>query len=115
MDTSNSANSADKQRYEIILSPDLGISPKAFADAWNENGETSELSQAQLSKSSGNAYSIFIIAILITVGTGVATGVISDRINKLLDKHANHPDKHMHMEYKKENDGTISIVIDTDE
>jgi hypothetical protein len=73
--------------YEIILSPDLGLSAEEFAAAWNATTEAHAIAEAHLSTSKGVQFDpILLLTIIITVTTGVATNVISDRINKLLEK-----------------------------
>jgi hypothetical protein len=43
----------DYQDYEIVLSPELEISPADFVTAWNETAETHDFAEARLSESSG--------------------------------------------------------------
>ena len=39
--------------YEIVLSPDLGISPADFAAAWNETAEARSIGEARVAAAKG--------------------------------------------------------------
>jgi len=99
---------------QIALSPDLGISPDDFLEAWNEDAETRNLSEAYPMSSAGKSFDPALIAgIMISVGSGVATNVISALIMKVLDKKG--VSKHTHIEQMKKSDGTRLLVVDIDE
>ena len=100
--------------YQIVLSPELGISANDFLAAWNEDTETHNLCEAQPVSPGSRTFDPTLIAgILITVGSGVATNVISALIMKLLDKKG--VSKHTHIEQMKKSDGTQILVVDIDE
>lgn len=100
--------------YEIILSPDLGISAEEFTSAWNETTETHDIAEAHLATPKGAQFDpTLIIAIIISVTSGVATNVISDQINKLLEKRKGH--KHTHIERTTRRDGSERLIVDIDE
>lgn len=102
------------QDYEIVLSPDLEISPADFVAAWNETAETHDFAEARLSKSAGVRFDLpLIVTIIISVTGGAASNVISDLIMKTLDKRGVR--KHTHIERVKKADGTESFVADIDE
>lgn len=99
--------------YEIILSPDLGITAEEFASAWNETTETHAIAEAHLATPKGAQYDpTLIVAIIISVTTGATANIISDRINKLLEKRKGH--KHTHTEYEEKKDGSKRLIVDTD-
>ena len=100
--------------YQIVLSPDLGISSDDFLEAWNEDAETRNLSEAYPMSSAGKSFDPALIAgIMISISTGVATNVISALIMKVLDKKG--VSKHTHIEQMKKSDGTSLLVVDIDE
>ena len=100
--------------YQIALSPCLGISQDDFLEAWNEDAETRNLSEAYPMSSAGKAFDPALIAgIMISVGSGVATNVVSALIMKVLDKKG--VSKHTHIEQMKKSDGTSLLVVDIDE
>jgi len=104
-----------KRDYEIILSPDLEISPTDFAAAWNELAETHAIGPARVEKAKGAHYDPALVAtIIITVAGGAAANVISAYIMKVLEKHGK-PAKHTHIEHLKKPDGTESFIADIDE
>ena len=66
--------------YEIVLSPDLGISPADFAAAWNETAEAHSIGEARVA-AKGEQFDLTLLAtILISVGTGAASNIISDLV-----------------------------------
>ena len=107
-------DSMDNEDYQIVLSPELGISANDFLATCNEDAETRNLCEAQPISSGGKAFDPALIAgILISVGSGVATNVISALIMKVLDKKGVR--KHTHIEQTKKSDGTKMLVVDIDE
>jgi len=104
-----------KRDYEIILSPDLEISPADFAAAWNELTETHAIGPARVEKARGAQFDPTLVAtILITVASGAAANLISESIMKIVEKHGK-PTKHTHIEHIKKPDGTESFIADIDE
>src|SRR5712692_37670 len=106
-----------QRECEIILSPDLQISPTEFAAAWNELAEernVHHIGEARVEKAKGAQYDLALLAtILITVGGGAAANVLSALIMKVLEKKGAH--KHTHIEHVKKPDGTESFIADIDE
>ncbi|MHB8600666.1 MAG: hypothetical protein ACYDER_28155 [Ktedonobacteraceae bacterium] len=102
--------------YEIILSPDLGISAEEFTAAWNATTETHDLATAHLSKPKGAQFDpTLLVTTILTVTGGVAINVISDRIIKLLEKRNEQKEhKHTHIEYEEKRDGSKRFIVDTD-
>lgn len=102
--------------YEIVLSPNLGISPADFAATWNETTETRNVGEASVLETKGAQYDLSLIAtILISVGTGAASNIISDLIMKVFERRDVPKHKHTHIEQMKKPDGTESFVVDIDE
>jgi hypothetical protein len=100
--------------YQIALSLDLGISSDDFLEAWNEDTETRNLSEAYPMSSAGKSFDPALIAgIMISVGTGVASNVVYDLVKKVLIKKG--VSKHTHIEQMKKSDGTSVLVVDIDE
>ncbi len=104
--------------YEIVLSPDLGISPADFAAAWNETAEAHSIGDARVVAAKGEQFDLALLAtILISVGTGAASNIISDLIMKVFEKQnrgvSRH--KHTHIEHVKKPDGSETFVVDIDE
>jgi hypothetical protein len=57
-----------EHEYEIILSPDLEISPAEFATAWNELTATRDVGPARVENAKGSEYDPTLVAtILITI------------------------------------------------
>ncbi len=73
--------------YEIILSPDLGISAEEFAAAWNATTETHDIAEAHLATPKGAQFDpTLIVTIIISVTTGVAANVIYEQNQKTTGK-----------------------------
>src|SRR5437667_7582280 len=71
--------------YQIVLSPDLELTPEEFAAVWNANPESRAISEAHLSADKSLSFEpITIATVLITVGTGIATNVVSELIKNLI-------------------------------
>lgn len=119
----------DSQDYQIILSSDLDISPEEFADAWNASAKARELAEANVTTPQGTSFEpITITAILITVATGIAVGVISEQINEVIkrirEKHSQQKKQETeskeapratHIKITEKRDGTRIVAIDFDE
>lgn len=71
--------------YQILLSPDLELTPEEFTAVWNATPESRAISEARLSSAKGTSFEpITIATILITIGTGVAIDVLSELIKSLI-------------------------------
>jgi hypothetical protein len=104
-----------QQEYEVVLSPELDITPEEFADAWNELAEARERGQARTTAVRGTTFDpTLVITVLISVTTGVASNVIADLIMKVLEKRGSRG-KHTHIEQVTKPDGTQRLVADIDE
>ena len=104
-----------QRECEIVLSPDLHISPAEFAAAWNELAATQDVGSAHIANSKGVQYDpALVTTIIITIVGGAAANVISAAIQKVLEKHGK-TGKHTHIEHVKKPDGTESFIADIDE
>lgn len=102
--------------YEIVLSPDLGISPADFAAAWNETAEAHNIGEARVAVAKGEQFDLTLLAtILISVGTGAVSNIISELIMKVFEKRGAPKHKHTHIEHVKKPDGSETFVVDIDE
>ncbi len=73
--------------YQLVISPDLDITPAEFAAAWNENAENRALSEAVVEPAKGAQYDPITLALIIfTIGTAVASGVLSQQINDTIQR-----------------------------
>lgn len=82
--------------------------------ASNETAESRDTAEAHLTTPTAVHYDLTLIAtILISVGTGAASNIISDLIMKTLEKRGVH--KHTHIEQTKKPDGTESFIVDIEE
>ena len=116
----------DDQTYQIALSPDLHITLEEFATAWNLDDIARTFAEAHLSQAKGTQFfDPMLVTVLLTVGTGVATNLLSDLIEgviqRLTDKkntqssQGTPTNKHTHIEHIKKPDGSEMLVVDIDE
>ncbi len=102
--------------YHIALSPDLGISTADFVTTWNELAEAHTIGEARVATAKGEQFDLTLLAtILISVGTGAASNIISDLIMKVFEKRGVPGHKHTHIEQVKKPDGSKTFVVDIDE
>src|SRR5579884_3392493 len=116
----------DYRSYQVALSPDLGITPEEFAEAWNEAQRDPEIGKAQIVESKGTS---FVEPVLTTIAVGIAINVASSAIYDLIkyaverarEKKAQQAattppaHKHTHIEETKKPDGSSILVVDIDE
>jgi uncharacterized protein YjhX (UPF0386 family) len=116
----------DNQTYQIALSPDLDITSEEFTNAWNETPEARALAEARLIEAEEKQFDAALIAgILISVGTGVASNLLTDLITDVIQRLRNKKGvqssqgtpshKHTHIEQLKKADGTEMLIVDIDE
>ena len=64
----------------------------------------------------GEQFDLTLLAtILISVGTGAASNIISDLVMKVFEKRGVPRHKHTHIEQVKKPDGSETFVVDIDE
>ncbi|MBA2682402.1 MAG: hypothetical protein H0U76_28915 [Ktedonobacteraceae bacterium] len=115
----------DYRSYQVALSPDLGITPEEFAEAWNEAQRTPEIGDAQLAESKGTQFvepvlTTILVGIAINVGSSAIYDLIKYAVERAHEKKASQAatspaHKHTHIEETKKPDGTSILVVDTDE
>jgi hypothetical protein len=101
---------------QITLSPDLGLDPADFVTAWNKSSECRTAAEARLSPSTGTHYDPFLlgaIAMVSSVGLGVATNAIYDLIKQVFVKYGVH--KRTKFTQLDQPDGTHLLVIEIEE
>ncbi len=84
--------------YQIALNPELGLTPTDFVQSWNASAEAQTVAEARLTPTSNTSYDPFLvgaIAVLGSIGVGVATNLISDLIKQVMEKKTAH--KHLHI------------------
>ncbi len=113
----------DDKTYQIALSPDLHISPEEFATAWNENDVARTFAEAHLSQAKGTHFlDPMLVTVLLSVGTGVASNLLSELIEGVVQQLRNKKGvqsstthKQTRTEYVKLPDGSEMLVVDKDE
>src|SRR5215471_11022166 len=75
--------------YHIVLSPEFKINPDAFLLAWNDDVDCRDIALAELVDQPPAGFPIDPGTILIFLGgvaTTIATGIVTNVINKLLER-----------------------------
>ncbi len=105
--------------YQIALSPKLGLTPVDFVQSWNASSEAQAFAEARLTSTSNASYNPFLDGTMVvlstigTIGVGVATNLLSDRIKEIFTKKT--PQKHLHITKVDLPDGTHILVVDSKE
>ncbi len=102
--------------YQIAFTPELGLNPADFVTDWNAANETRAIAEARLVSSKGNTYDPLLLgtlAVLGSIGIGVATNAIYDLIKRVIIKRGTH--KHIHISQIDHPDGTHILVVDIEE
>ena len=116
----------DDQIYQIALSPDLHITLEEFTTAWNEDDVARTFAEAHLSQAkSTQFFDPMLVTVLLTAGTGVATNLLSDLIEGVIQRllakkntqsgQDTNAHKHTHIEHIKKPDGSEMLVVDIGE
>jgi hypothetical protein len=114
------------QTYQIALSPDLHISLEEFANAWNEDDVARTFAEAHLSQAKSSQFlDPMLVTVLLTVGAGVASDLLTDLIEGVVKELRNKKGmqsrtdpithKHTRTAHVKLPDGTEMLVVDIDE
>ena len=104
--------------YQLVLSPNIEVSPAEFVADWNASNETRAVAMANLTSSTSTQYDPFLvgaIATLTSVGLGVATNAIYDLIKQIIVKKNEQKHKHIHITQVDQPDGTHLLVVDIEE
>jgi hypothetical protein len=75
--------------YQIVLSPEFNINPEAFLSAWNDDVDCRDIARAERVNEPPVGFPIDPGTILIFLGgvaTTIATSVLTNLINKLLER-----------------------------
>ena len=103
--------------YQLALSPDLNVRPSDFVKMWNESQEYRAVAEARLDTSSAAQYDPTLIdgaiAVLTTLGGGIATNALYDWIKQALVKKGVR--KKTRFTQIDKPDGTRIIVVMIDE
>lgn len=78
--------------YQIVLSPDLDVSPTDFVAAWNADPECQAVTEAKLKKSTQTLDpNSILFAVLTGIPIGVAANFLTDLVKKTV--HAKQPSR----------------------
>jgi hypothetical protein len=107
--------------YQLVLSPDIDLSPTDILAAWEADAQAKTLAAAKIVaptvKSFDPALVAGVVAFATTVGTGVLTNMLSDVLMAALMKKfgGKHTRKHLKMTELQQPDGTRLLVVEQEE
>ena len=99
--------------YQIALSPQLGLPPHDFVQGWNTSDEARVAAEAHLAPSSTSQFDPFLLealAVLSTVGVGMATNALYDLVKQVVIKKTGH--HHTRITQVDQPDGTHILIVD---
>ena len=103
--------------YQLVFAPSLEIAPADFVTAWNEDGSTQDVAQAQIVSSTTKVYNGALLdAVLLVVNAVVlplGTNALYDLIKGIVVKQQKH--KHIKLTQLDQPDGTHLLVIEEEE
>ena len=110
----------ETKAYQLILSPDLNLSPSEVVAAWNADAQASTIASVHLVPSEAKRFDptllAGIIALVSTVGLGVLTNAIYDVLKAAATKKENKPPhKRFKITQLDQPDGTHLLVVEQEE
>jgi hypothetical protein len=111
---------AEQETYQLILPPDLGVSPSDLVNAWRADTQASTKAEIQLAGATTRSYDPAllnqVISLTTTVGVGVLTSAIYDVLKAAVTKkHAQSSDRHFKVTQVDQQDGSKMLVVEDDE
>jgi len=110
----------ETKAYQLVLSPDLDLSPSEIVAAWNADAQASAVARVHLVPSEAKQFDPTllegIVTLVSTVGLGVLTNVIYDVLKAVAIKKENKsPHKHLKITQLDQPDGTHLLVVEQEE
>lgn len=97
-------------QYQIALAPELGLTPQAFAAAWNESEAARQAGHIDIGETPGNTFDPATTTLLLTTGLAIASGVLINLISDIIIK-ASQPKKEPEVRQQTLPDGTKVIIV----
>lgn len=104
-------------QHTILISPDLKISPRQVAQAWNADAECKKLAIAEVNQSQTKSFDPTLGEILTFVVVSAASGVIGNAVYDLLKEliqsqlPANAPKREIILNHIRQPDGTEVTIV----
>jgi hypothetical protein len=111
---------AEQETYQLVLPPDLDLSPSDLVDAWNADEQASSKAEIELLGSTTRGYEPALLNQVITLTTTVAVGLLTSAIYDVLKtaitkKHAQLGERHLKVTQVDQQDGSKTLVVEDDE
>jgi hypothetical protein len=109
--------------YQLVLSPDIDLSPADVLKAWEADGEASKMATAYMANQAVRSFDPLlmagIVAFATTVGTGVLTNMLADVLLDALKRKFGEHDKKSRKRLRiieiQEPDGRRLLVVEQEE
>ena len=107
----------ETKTYQLILSPDLNLSPSEVVTAWNANAQASTIASVHLVPSEAKRFEPTLLVTLVsTVGFGLLTNAIYDVLKAAAIKKENKPPhKRLKLTQLDQPDGTHLLIVEQEE
>jgi hypothetical protein len=110
----------ETKAYQLVLSPDLDLSPSEIVAAWNADAQASAVARVHLVPSEAKQFDPTllegIVTLVSTVGVGILTNAIYDVLKvAAANKRNNQPHKRLKITQLDQPDGTHLLVIEQEE
>ncbi len=110
----------ETKAYQLVLSPDLGLSPSEIVAAWNADAQASTIASIHLVPSEAKQFDPTllegIVSLVSTVGLGILTNAIYDVLKvAVANKRNRQPHKHLKITQLDQPDGTHLLLVEEEE
>ena len=103
--------------YQLVFAPSLEIAPADFVTAWNQDGSTRDVAQAQIVSGTTKVYNGALLDTVLLIVNSVVlplgTNALYDLIKGVVVKQKKH--KHIKLTQLDQPDGTHLLVLEEEE
>jgi len=110
----------EPKAYQLILSPDLNLSPSEIVAAWNADAQASTIATVRLAPSKAKQFDPTLLEGVVTLVSAVGVGILTNAIYDVLkvaavNKRNKQPHKRLKITQLDQPDGTHLLVIEQEE
>ena len=101
-------------QYQIVVAPEVGVSPEAFALAWNADAQSSVAAEARVEAQPGASYDpVGISTVVVDLLIGVAGSALYDLVRHVLAQALDQPSAQQRIAIQQIDrpDGTHTLVV----
>lgn len=101
-------------QYQIVLPPDIRVSPEAFADAWNADEQSSVVAEARLKPAQTRSYDpLTVSTVVVDHQIGLGGAALYDLVKHVLSQALDQPSTSQRIEVREidQPDGGRLLVV----